>query len=126
MRHKHPVGTPVILRGTGELGTVSAHRPEGGPFPLYTVTVAGRPAIPSRAEGPSSTRTVPENLISLGVTEPAAANKLMLEAMRAMPAGERTATKNQNITDRDAALSTDLEVSEALRYIEAITIVEGE
>ncbi len=131
--HKFSVGTPVILRGTGEHGTISALLPEiGGPFPLYRVIIDGRPAIPGRPEGPSHSQTVPENLISLGVneTELASADEQMRNAMRALrldlDPDERLDLRIEKIAIRDFEESTDHQIIEASRYVEAIDIVEAE
>lgn len=126
--HKHSVGVPVILRDTGERGTVLTQLPDAGPKPRYRIVVTGRPAIPGRPAGQGRSRNVDEDIIDLGVTpsELVVADKLMREAMRAMPPLDRVDLRTDKTATRDSEASTDHDISEALRYIEAITLVEAE
>lgn len=137
MTHKHRIGVPVILSDTGELGVVDAQF--AGPQLRYRIQVAGRPAIPGRPKGRGRTRVVDESVIMLGmvVNETAMADKLMRDFIRSLPVKEestaeeertvlRADLRTEKTAVRDNAASTDHEIAEALRYIEAINFIEAE
>lgn len=140
MIHKHRIGLPVILLDTGQVGTVDAQlEPQAG-IAHYRIDVAGRPAIPGRAQGAGSIRDLDEVLIGVGMTvgEKIAADAQVADGVRAWSAGsspeirnatgiaKRDAQLSHQESIRDAAGSTDQEINEAIRLLAAIVLVNAE
>ncbi len=127
--HRHSVGLPVILKDTGEMGAVLVQLPpQANGKNRYRVGVRGRPAIPGKPQGTPRNREVDEEIILVGMddNQKISADSGMRVGMRMLSVAERTALKNLKIVIRDDSGSPDHKVSEAIRYIEAITIIEGE
>ena len=96
----------------------------------HKIDVSGRPEIPGQGQGNPSTRNdVDETLVLVGMTP---AQKTKADALtrkftrESLTVSERTTVRDLKIIIRDDSGSTDHEVSEAIRHIEAITAVEEE
>lgn len=128
MSHKHQVGIPVVLWDTREVGTLIVQLPpKAGKF-RYRVSVRGRPATPGQPEGTPGTREVDEEIILLDMTpaDKVIADALMVGGMRGLPLADRISLKFEQEAVRDAPSSSHKDINEAIRFLDAISIVEEE
>lgn len=127
--HKHSVGLPVILLDTLEVGTVNVQLPPQAGKTRYQIGVHGRPAIPGRPQGPAGNRNVDEEIIGVGMTtsEKAIADgHLRDSAIRGLSSVERDVWRSTVEGIRDAASSSDHQINEAIRVIDAIDFIEAQ
>ena len=126
--HRHSVGLPVILLDTRKVGTVIAQLPPQAGKNRYQIGVKGHPETPGRPEGTPENRVVDEENIGVGMdaNQKTTADSGMRVSMRMLSVSDRTDLKDLKIIIRDDLGSTDHDVSEAIRYIEAIVVIEGE
>lgn len=127
--HKHRIGLPVILLDTGEVGAVGVHLPPQAGKARYRINVAGRPAIPGRPQGAPSNRNVDEATIGVGMTaaeKTVADRRLRDMAIRGLSTAERTTRRSEVEQIRDAASSSDHEINESIRVLDALDVIEAE
>jgi len=129
MPRKHKIDLPVILRDTGEHGIITQYLASQGGVNRYRITVEGRQAVPGRPQGETYDREIEEALIGVGMTpeqKTIADDRLRAITVRPLSTSARNQLKAANLQIRNNHNSTDHQISEAIRVLEAIEIVKNE